>query len=43
MKLASVILDIPTQALDTPYTYRVPDDVAEEVYLVLQQYNDRMQ
>ena len=24
--LASVILDIPTQALDTPYTYRVPDD-----------------
>jgi len=29
MKLASVILDIPTQALDTPYTYRVPDDVAE--------------
>ena len=25
MKLASVILDIPTQALDAPYTYRVPD------------------
>ena len=26
MKLASVILDIPTQALDAPYTYVVPDD-----------------
>lgn len=26
MKLASVILDIPTQALDTPYTYAVPTD-----------------
>lgn len=25
MKLASVILDIPTQALDVPYTYMVPD------------------
>lgn len=25
MKLASVILDIPTQALDTPYTYAVPN------------------
>lgn len=32
MKLASVILDIPTQALDTPYTYRVPDDAAEGDY-----------
>ena len=32
MKLASVILDIPTQALDAPYTYRVPDDVAEGDY-----------
>lgn len=26
MRLASVILDIPTQALDVPYTYAVPDD-----------------
>lgn len=26
MKLASVILDIPTQALDAPYTYAVPDE-----------------
>lgn len=26
MKLASVILDIPAQALDAPYTYAVPDD-----------------
>lgn len=26
MKLASIILDIPTQALDAPYTYAVPDD-----------------
>ena len=26
MKLASVILDIPTQALDTPYTYAVPEE-----------------
>ena len=25
MRIASVILDIPTQALDVPYTYRVPD------------------
>ena len=32
MKLASVILDIPTQALDTPYTYRVPDDLGEGDY-----------
>ena len=32
MKLASVILDIPTQALDAPYTYRVPDDVADGDY-----------
>ena len=29
MKLASIILDIPTQALDTPYTYLVPDDTGE--------------
>lgn len=29
MKLASVILDIPTQALDAPYTYVVPDDLPE--------------
>ena len=28
MKLASVILDIPTQALDTAYTYLVPDEPA---------------
>lgn len=26
MKLASVILDIPTQALDSPYTYAVPEE-----------------
>lgn len=26
MKLASLILDIPTQALDVPYTYLVPED-----------------
>lgn len=26
MRLASVILDIPTQALDVPYTYVLPDD-----------------
>ena len=29
MKLASVILDIPTQALDAPYTYSVPEAPAE--------------
>ena len=34
MKLASVILDIPTQALDTPYTYRVPDGVDEGDYAI---------
>ncbi len=32
MKLASVILDIPTQALDAPYTYRVPEEVGEGEY-----------
>ena len=31
MKLASVILDIPTQALDAPYTYVVPEN-AEELF-----------
>ena len=30
MRLASVILDIPTQALDTPYTYLVPEDALAE-------------
>ena len=30
MRLASVILDIPTQALDTPYTYLVPEDAQAE-------------
>ena len=29
MKLASVILDIATQALDAPYTYRVPEQVED--------------
>lgn len=29
MRTASVILDIPTQSLDTPYTYLVPDDMVE--------------
>lgn len=29
MRIASVILDIPTQALDAPYSYRVPDDACE--------------
>ena len=28
MKTASVILDIPTQSLDSPYTYVIPDDMA---------------
>ena len=32
MKLVSVILDIPTQALDAPYTYRVPEQVEEGDY-----------
>lgn len=32
MKLASVILDIPTQALDVPYTYRVPEQVEDGDY-----------
>ncbi len=30
MKLASVILDIPTQALDAPYAYVVPDDAPDD-------------
>ena len=29
MRFASVILDIPTQALDAPYTYSVPEAPAE--------------
>ena len=29
MIIASVILDIPTQALDAPYTYRVPEQVED--------------
>ncbi len=29
MRIASVILDITTQALDTPYTYAVPEEGAE--------------
>ena len=28
MFIASVIVDIPTQALDAPYSYAVPDDMA---------------
>lgn len=32
MKLASVILDIATQALDAPYYYRVPDQVEDGDY-----------
>ena len=27
MKIASVIIDIPTQALDAPYSYAVPDEM----------------
>ena len=34
MKLASVILDIPTQALDAPYTYCVPEQVEEGDYAI---------
>lgn len=29
MKLASIVLDIPTQSLDAPYTYAVPESAAE--------------
>ena len=28
MQIATVIVDIPTQALDAPYSYAVPDDMA---------------
>lgn len=31
MFIASVIVDIPTQALDAPYSYAVPDDMAVSV------------
>ena len=31
MFVASVIVDIPTQALDAPYSYAVPDDMAVSV------------
>lgn len=30
MKLAFVILDIPTQALDAPYTYAVPEEAGDQ-------------
>ena len=30
MKIASVILDIPTQALDAPYSYLVPDNAGDD-------------
>ena len=30
MKLASVILDIPTQALDAPYTYAAPEEAGDQ-------------
>ena len=36
MKLASVILDIATQALDAPYTYAVPDSLGSEDSLPIQ-------
>lgn len=29
MKLASIVLDIPTQSLDAPYTYAVPESAVE--------------
>lgn len=31
MRSAQVVLDIPTQALDAPYTYEVPPQLAEQV------------
>ena len=34
MRIASVILDIPTQALDAPYTYEVPETADDEVFPV---------
>lgn len=34
MKYASVILDIPTQALDAPYTYAVPEASPEDDFAV---------
>ena len=34
MRIASVILDIPTQALDAPYTYAVPDDAEDDAFPV---------
>lgn len=30
MRLASVILDIPTQALDAPYTYAIPSEISDQ-------------
>ncbi len=35
MKLASVVLDIPTQALDAPYTYRVADQASDDEYPIV--------
>ena len=34
MKFASVILDIPTAALETPYTYAVPETTEEQTQLM---------
>lgn len=34
MKFASVILDIPTAALETPYTYAVPETTEEQAQVM---------
>ena len=42
MKFASVILDIPTAALETPYTYAVPETAEEQAQLAAAKSSAKM-
>ncbi len=42
MKFASVILDIPTSALETPYTYAVPETAEEQAQLAAAKSSAKM-
>lgn len=42
MKFASVILDIPTAALETPYAYAVPETAEEQAQLAAAKSSAKM-
>ena len=42
MKFASVILDIPTAALETPYTYAVPETTEEQAQVMAKKPSAKM-